>query len=375
MSNECPQLTGDCSAIRVMVVDDAPENLLLLQDMLAQHGCEAFAFLSGVQALKAAKLNPPDLILLDITMPEMDGYQVCESLKAHPRLAKIPVIFLSALDATEDKVRGFEVGGVDFITKPFQFEEVKARIDTHFRLHQLQSVLEFQNQHLRELVEEKAKALSDAQHATIFAMSRLVDSRDNETGVHIERIQHYCRLLAECLRLGSPYYQQIDAEFVDLIFHASPLHDIGKVAIPDHILLKPGPLDPDEWQVMQTHAQIGEQTLRSIADYHLANPFVRMGIDIAGCHHERWDGSGYPRGLTGDAIPLAARIMAVVDVYDALRSRHCYKAARSHAEAVAEIRAAAGSHLDPVVVAAFLDLAPQFERIHADFHRAAAEPV
>lgn len=375
MSNEHAQLPHDTGAIRVMVVDDAPENLLLLQDMLVQHGCEAFTFLSGMQALKAAKLNPPDLILLDITMPEMDGYQVCESLKAHPRLAKIPVIFLSALDATEDKVKGFEVGGVDFITKPFQFEEVKARIDTHFRLHQLQSTLEFQNQNLRELVAEKARALSEAQHATIFAMSRLVESRDNETGVHIERVQTYCRLLAECLRLGSPYYTQIDAEFVDLIYHASPLHDIGKVAIPDHILLKPGPLSPDEWRVIKTHAAIGEQTLRSIADYHLANPFVRMGIDIAGSHHERWDGSGYPRGLVAEAIPLAARIMAVVDVYDALRSRHCYKEARSHADAVTEIKAAAGSHLDPVVVKAFLDLEQQFERIHADLHRASAEPL
>lgn len=365
MSQELSSTPTGAAAIRVMIVDDAPENLLLLQDMLSQHGCEVVAFASGAAALKAAKLEPPDLILLDITMPDMDGYQVCETLRAHPRLATTPVIFLSALDSTEDKVRAFQAGGVDYITKPFQFEEVQARIATHFRLHELQLRQEFQNRHLQEMVEEKAKQLSESQLATIFALAKLADSRDGDLGFRLDRVRLYCKLIAETLRLGSPYAEEIDPEFVTLIQHAAPLHDIGEVAVPDAVLLKPGKLTPEEWQIMKTHAEIGERTLNSIAAYHKDNAFIQMGIEIAGGHHERWDGKGYPRGLAGTEIPLSARIMALVDVYDALRSVRCYKTEATHADAVATIKAAAGSHLDPVVVAAFVELAPQFDRIHS----------
>ncbi|NQD36156.1 response regulator [Permianibacter sp. IMCC34836] len=365
MSQQLSAPSPGPSVIRVMIVDDAPENLLLLQDMLSQHGCEVVAFASGAQALKAAKLEPPDLILLDITMPEMDGYQVCETLRAHPRLANTPVIFLSALGSTEDKVRAFQAGGVDYITKPFQFEEVQARINTHFRLHQLQMQLEFQNQHLQELVEAKAKQLSESQLATIFALAKLADSRDGELSFRLDQIRLYCKLIAETLRLGSPYADEINPEFVTLIQHAAPLHDIGEVVVPEAVLLKPGKLTPEEWQVMKSHAEIGERTLNSIAAYHQDNAFIRMGIEIAGGHHERWDGSGYPRGLAGTDIPLSARIMAVVDVYAALRSTRSYRTELSHADAVATITAAAGSQFDPIVVAAFVELAPQFERIHA----------
>ncbi len=353
------------AAVRVMIVDDAPENLLLLADMLGQQGCDVSSHTSGAAALKAAKLSPPDLILLDITMPEMDGYQVCQTLKAHPRLHDIPVIFLSALDQLDDKIKAFAAGGVDYITKPFQFEDVQARIGIHLRLHRLQQQLEKQNRELRMQVADQVAQLSQAQYAMIFALSKLVEARDGGGGPHVERLQTYARLLAECLRLGSPYFRQIDSQFVELIGHAAPLHDIGTIGIPDHILNKPGKLDAAERKLMQTHVAIGEQTLRDIAARHPDSAFISMAIAIASAHHERWDGSGYPRGLSGEHIPLAARIMAVVDVYDALRAERCYKPAFDHAEACAQIRAQSGGQFDPVVVAAFLDLEAQFAELYA----------
>lgn len=354
--------TAENSPFNVMVVDDTPENLYILTGILRQHGCEVSAMLSGTAALVAAEKNPPDLILLDVTMPEMDGYQVCKSLKANSRLADIPVIFLSALNTPEDKIKGFQAGGVDFVTKPFYFDEVKARVDTHIKLHRLQSQLAFQNQHLQKLVDEKVRELSEAQLATIFALAKLAQGRDDETGSQLERVQIYCRALADHLRADSPYSQQMNSQFISLIYHAAPLHDIGKVAIPDSILLKPGKLTPEEFEIMKTHAAVGEATLSSIAHQH-ANDFVQMGIEIAGGHHERWDGTGYPRGLAGEAIPLSARIMAVVDVYDALRSERCYKQAIEHTVAVQMIRDAAGSHFDPVVVHAFLALEHEFDQV------------
>lgn len=353
--------------VRVMIVDDALENLQLLQDMLCQHGGEVLAFASAEKALKHARLQPPDLILLDTTMPDMSGYQVCQVLKAHPRLANVPVIFLSARDGTEDKLRAFGVGGVDFISKPFQFAEVQARVDIHLRLHALQKQLSFQNAHLQVLVEQQVQRVSAAQQATIFALAKLVEIRDDSTGGHLERVREYCRMLAETLRLGSPYASQIDSAFVDRIYEAAPLHDIGKVAVPDAVLLKAGPLTDVERQIMQSHAAKGEQTLREIAAGHGDNPFINMGIEIAGGHHEHWNGSGYPRGLAGTAIPLSARIVAVADMYDELRSIQRYKPARDHADTVRQVMAAVGRQLDPVVVAAFADLEKKFDqlRVHS----------
>jgi putative two-component system response regulator len=348
---------------RIMIVDDLPENLALIKNMLDDRGYEVFAFPDGVSALRAAERIHPDLVLLDITMPTMNGYTVCERLKQNSKMSDVPVIFLSALNDAEDKVKGFKVGGVDFITKPFQFEEVNARVATHLKLHQLQLRLEFQNRHLEELVEAKVKQLADSHIATIFAMAKLSENRDEDTGKHLERVQNYCRKLALELKENSVYASQISDNFPDLIYHASPLHDVGKVAIPDSILLKPGKLTPEEFEIMKTHAQIGADTLRSIDAAHHDNAFLRMGIDIAGGHHERWNGLGYPNQLAGEAIPLSARIMAVADVYDALRSERCYKKAMNHAEVMDIIRSESGKHFDPVLVEALNALEKEFNQI------------
>lgn len=343
---------------RIMVVDDAPDVLDLLRQMLEQHGSEVFALQNGMLALQEAEKNPPDLLLLDINMPELDGYQVCERFKRNPRLKEIPIIFLSGLNSTEAKVKAFEAGGVDYITKPFHPAEVRARIGTHLNLRTLQYKLDFQ-----EMVAEKVREISEAQQATIFALAKLAEQRDEDTGTHLERVREYCRLLAERLGEDSPYAASISTDFIECIQHAAPLHDIGKVAIPDRILLKPGKLTPEEFEIMKTHSVIGAENLQTVYNNYAGNVFIGMGIEIALYHHERWDGSGYPDRLLGRNIPLSARIMAVADCYDAIHSDRCYRKGLNHEETKSIIMSESGSHFDPEICTAFLSLEKEFGRI------------
>jgi putative two-component system response regulator len=347
----------------IMVVDDTPANLHLLEEMLLGENFRVQSFPRGDLALKAAERNPPDLVLLDITMPDLDGYQVCASLKVKERLRDIPVIFISGLNETIDKVRAFNAGGVDYVTKPFQFEEVQARVLTHLKIHRLQQQLEEHRHRLEERVQEQVREISNSQIATIVAMAKLAESRDDDTGKHIERVQGYCRLLATSLAQASPYAGEITAKFIENIYLASPLHDIGKVAVADSVLLKPGKLTPEEFAVMKSHTLIGAKTLASALAKYPQNVFIRTGLTIARSHHERWDGSGYPDGAAGTDIPLYARITAVADVYDALRSDRCYRAAMSHEEACALIRQGSGSQFDPAIVAVFDEISGQFLQI------------
>jgi putative two-component system response regulator len=293
----------------------------------------------------------------------MNGFEVCERLKADEVLKDIPVLFISALSETADKVKAFSVGAVDYVTKPFQFEEVHARVETHLRLRRLQVELERHNLHLEELVTEKVREISDSQLATIHAVSKLAESRDDDTGHHIERTQTFSKVLAETLRKNPRYAGSINDTFVENIYHASPLHDIGKVGIFDNILLKPGKLTAEEFEIMKTHAMIGANTLQSVRNKYPKNAFINMGIDIARSHHEKWDGSGYPGGLTGEDIPLSARIMAVSDVYDALRSKRPYKPAFTHEKSCEIIMEGAGRHFDPAVIEAFTAVEAEFAEI------------
>lgn len=306
----------------------------------------------------AAEKEPPDLILLDITMPDMDGFQVCERLKQNPRLKDIPVIFLSALDATEDKLRGFRAGGVDYITKPFHSEEIQARVNTHLSLSALRNRLEYQ-----KLVEKEVRELAEAQQATIFALAKLAEQRDDDTGAHLERVREYCKLLAQQLCEHSPYADHISVTFVECIQHASPLHDIGKVAIPDSILKKPGKLTSEEFEIMKTHTVIGAENMQTVFNRYAHNHFIGMGIEIALYHHERWDGTGYPDGLVGRNIPLSARIMAVADCYDAIRSNRCYRKGLDHEKVKNILLEESGSHFDPEVINAFIALEERFSHI------------
>lgn len=351
------------SAAIVMIVDDVSHNRLLLGEMLKDRGYDIRAFPSGELALNSALQDPPDLILLDINMPEMDGYEVCRHLKKSERLKDIPVLFISALTETEDKVKAFNTGGQDYVTKPFQIEEVDSRVKTHLRLRELQIELEKLNLNLQHLVAEQVKEISDSQIATITALAKLAESRDDETGKHIERVQQFCKILAVKLSESDRYKDRISETYIESIYHASPLHDIGKVGVRDHILLKPGKLTVEEFEGIKKHSIIGAQTLRAVKKKYPKNALVNMGIAIARHHQEKWDGSGYPDGLVGEDIPLAARIMAVADVYDALRSKRIYKEAFSHKKSVKIILDGSGKHFDPDVVNAFAELESEFDDI------------
>jgi len=347
----------------ILAVDDMSMNLDILVGLLKDQYRVKVAR-SGERALHMAReREPPDLILLDIMMPGMDGFEVCRRLKADAALTDVPVIFVSALTETMDKVKAFGVGAVDYLTKPFHGEEVLARVSTHLELHRLRRELAEHNRELESRVKQQVEEIAAGQFATIFALSKLAESRDDDTGQHLERVRTFCRLLATRLREHRARGGCIDDAFIENISRASPLHDIGKVAIPDSILLKPGRLTADEFEFMKTHTLHGARTLEAVHAQYPGNTFVQMGIEIARSHHEKWNGKGYPDGLQGEQIPVSARIMALADVYDALRSERCYKSAFPHRESCAIIVDDSGEHFDPELVAAFQALESEFEAI------------
>ncbi len=347
----------------ILVIDDTPGNLSLLNQLLREHYRVRLAN-SGPRGLELAALAPPDLILLDIMMPDMDGYQVFQRLQSDPATRRIPVIFLTAKVGAEDEERGLAMGAVDFIHKPIAPSVVLARVRTHLQIRHWQTFLEDKSAWLQQEVESRVSEVFRLQEATIRVMVSLAEFRDECTGNHIRRAQDYVRLLADYLSRQPRDAGFLTPEQIDRIAKASPLHDIGKIAIPDHILLKPGRHTPEEFAIMQTHSVKGESMLlRSLHEMGGDNAMLRFACQIARSHHERWDGGGYPDGLAGEAIPLAARLMAVADVYDALRSRRPYKKAFDHAEAVDIIVQGKGSHFDPLLVEAFLALQGVFSEI------------
>lgn len=346
----------------IMVVDDTPTHLALLEGMLLNRGYRILELTSGKKALAALKKCRPDLVLLDIMMPDMNGFEVCRRIKADDSLKQIPVIFISALEDIENKLKAFNGGGVDFVSKPLREQEVLARVEVHLKIRHLQRKLARQNRYLENLVQEKVKEISDSRMATIAALIKLAEARDDDTGCHIERVRKFCRMLAEKLSEDFRYAYRIDDDFIKNIYHSAPLHDIGKVSIADSVLLKPGKLTSEELETIKTHTTLGADTLESVRKRYPGNKFIIMGIEIARSHHERWDGKGYPDGLSGEDIPLSARIMAVTDVYDALRSSRPYKDPFSHEKAFDIILKDAGKHFDPAVVSAFVSI----ERAFAD---------
>jgi putative two-component system response regulator len=279
-------------------------------------------------------------------------------------LTDIPVIFISALSDTSEKLEAFSIGGVDYITKPFHIEEVYARVATHLKLHKLQLEIEKYNEKLEKVVEAQVKEIVESQMATIFAVAKLAESRDDDIGRHLERTQLICRAIAFKLSMQKEYTTLITRNYVDNIYYACPLHDIGKVAIPDKILLKPGKLTPEEFEVMKTHTVLGAETLGKVLDNYPNNHFIKMGIAIARSHHERWDGRGYPDGLAKNNIPLSARIMSIVDVYEAIRSKRCYKPALPHDETCEIILKGSGSQFDPNITSAFWEIHDEINRIY-----------
>ncbi|MDF2878485.1 MAG: response regulator receiver modulated metal dependent phosphohydrolase [Clostridia bacterium] len=277
-------------------------------------------------------------------------------------------MFISALSGTFDKLAAFEAGGVDYISKPFDAKEVEARVKAHLTIRMLQKKIERHNQELEYIVEKQVEEITQSHLVTIFAMIKLAEVRDDDTGKHIERTKTFSKLLATELQRFEGYEQSIDEKFIENIYNASPLHDVGKIAVPDKILLKPGKLTEEEFETMKTHTSIGEKYLKEAYYESKNNSFLKMGIEIAGGHHERWDGSGYPKGLAQDDIPLSARIMAVGDVYDALRSKRVYKEPFSHEKSVAIILKGKGSHFDPTVIEAFVNIAHVFGEVYREMN-------
>jgi putative two-component system response regulator len=356
----------------VLAIDDAPVNIDTVKAVLgAEYRVQAAV--DGSTALKILERMRPDLILLDIVMPEIDGYQVCERIKADPLTREIPVIFLTGKSDEEDEARGLALGAVDYITKPISPAILSERVKTHLALKAARDLLQRQNEILEEKVLERTRQMEELQDVAMVAMGSLAETRDPETGNHIRRTQHYVKLLAMHLRHRDGYRDVLTPEAISMLFKSAPLHDIGKVGIPDAILLKPGKLTDEEFEVMKKHATYGRDAIASARKtLSGANNFLIFAEEIARSHHEKWDGSGYPEGLKGEAIPLSARLMAIADVYDALVTRRVYKPAFPHEQAVAIVREGRGTHFDPELVDGFLEIAGRFDTVAREFSDADA---
>ena len=346
----------------ILIVDDTTSNLVILAEMIKSIGYIARPVTSVKQAFAAISKKIPHLILLDISMPDIDGFECCEMLKKDVKTKDIPIIFISALNSTEDKIRGFKLGAVDFIVKPFELEEITLRVNTHLKLYQMQQELKMHNRRLFKMVNEHVQKISDEQKNIIYALMKLSEARDDSSGTHIENVGKNCKLLAMSLQFSPKFEKEVTTSFIDAIELAAPLHDIGKMAIRDNILLKPGKLTTEEMKIMKTHAEIGASNLSEIYNYNEHNDFILMAIDIAHYHHENWDGSGYPKGLKGKEIPLAARITAVVDVYDILTSDRCYRKAFSHEDAMQIMIDDAGKAFDPDIIEIFVKIQNQLKK-------------
>lgn len=347
----------------ILVVDDTPANLNLMANLLVDTYQIRVAN-NGARALELAAAAPPDLILLDVMMPGMDGYEVCRRLKTDPRTELIPIIFLTAQNSVEDEEQGLLMGAVDYIHKPISPPIVLARIKTHLQVKAWQDFLQDQNDWLKHEVEHRLSEVNRLQESSILVMVSLAEFRDECTGNHIRRTQKYVRILAEQLARLPKYADQLTSQYIELLVKSAPLHDIGKIAIPDNILLKPDKLTVLEFEFMKTHAQRGYEMLRTAGGYMgEQGDFLVMAMEIARSHHEKWDGAGYPDGLSGENIPLPARLMAVADVFDALMTNRPYKTALAREEAYRIIVDSGGTHFDPQIVEAFMNVQDDLQKI------------
>lgn len=324
----------------ILIADDEPVNLALLREVLSS-SYNLFFAKSGTEALMRAAKCEPDLILLDIMMPEMSGFDVCRRLQNDHRLCHIPVILISALSDEESEQTGFDAGAVDYISKPFKSSLVKARVKTHLALHN-------QRKELEQQVKARTEALQQSQLAAIRMLGRAAEYKDNETGNHVLRMSHYAQTLALASGWSEPQ--------AELLLNAALMHDIGKIGVPDSVLRKPGPLNDEEWEIMKTHPEIGAQIIQTQIDLVQECKLLRMAKKIALSHHEKWDGTGYPNGLIGERIPIEGRIVAIADVFDTLTSAKPYKQAWSVEAATAHIAEQSGKHFDPTLVETFLGI-------------------
>ncbi len=343
---------------RVLIVDDNEVNIEILEQLLRDK-YELDVARSGEECLEKLRSFNPDLVLLDVMMPGIDGYETCRRIKESPYGSFTQVIMVSGRGTAQERLRGYEHGADDFVVKPFDHDELLAKIRVQFRMREVLAQLwranaqiQAFNAELDRLVKLRTREVIATRDIAVFALAKLAESRDPETGDHLERMREYCRILGEQLRMEGPYVDVVDKAFVDDLYRSSPLHDIGKVGIPDGVLLKPGRLTEDEFEIMKQHTEIGAAALEQAASTSDSGGFLRMAIDICRHHHERFDGNGYPHGLAGQEIPLPARIVTVADVFDALTSHRVYKRAIEPPLARQMIEEQSGRQFDPAIVAA-----------------------
>ncbi len=366
---------------RILIVDDDQLNREILREIL-EEDYEIATAATGEEGLSRMKDFGPNLVLLDVMMPGIDGYEVCRQIKAAPHGELTLVALVSGRASTRERLQGYKAGVDDYIVKPFDHDELAARVSILFRLRgaltelaRANAEIQIYSAKLERLVQERTAEIAETRNVTVFALAKLAESRDPETGEHLERMRSYAQILAEELAKTGPYTEEIDESFLTNLYMSSPLHDIGKVGIPDAILLKPGRLSTTEFEIMQRHALIGADALREAAGHTQSGGFLNMAVEIAGAHHERFDGSGYPNALSGVDIPLAARIVALADVYDAITSVRVYKSASEPEVARSVIENEAGKHFDPAIVDAFRERFGDFLQIRKRCGVAEGDPV
>ena len=366
----------------VLALDDQPVNLQTLTELLSQDYYVHPFIEPGALFKYIADGKPADVILLDIVMPGEDGFSVCEKLRKLPEIEDVPIVFLTGLDSKYDEERGLLLGAADYITKPVMPGIVRSRVRNQANLSRAMRIIQEQNKLLDMRVAQRTADLARkntelilrtdeiirTQEATMLALSSLAETRDSDTGRHIFRTQTFVRELAEAMRRRGKYLDVLTSELISELYRSAALHDIGKVAIPDHVLLKPGKLTAEEFEVMKTHAQLGSHAIE-MAEQVLGSTssFLSTARDIAHYHHERWDGKGYPDGRAGDDIPLSARIMAVADVYDALTCERVYKKGMPHQQATQILVEGRGAHFDPDVLDTFVEIEQRFAEIAHEF--------
>lgn len=347
----------------ILVVDDDKTNLALAQKILTPRYRIA-ASNSGRGALKYLENHQPELILLDINMPDMDGFEVMERIRLQEDTKTIPIIFLTADNLAETEVKCFQMGAMDFVTKPFVPDILLSRVDKTIELDQYRHNLEKMVKEQADKITEDARRISKIQDSVIVGMANLIESRDGSTGKHVKNTQMYVRMIADELRRRSLFEEELTEEYIEDLCKAAPLHDVGKIKIPDSILQKPGKLTPEEFDIMKQHtthsSKIIQMIIGDVEDEH----YVRIVEDIAMFHHERWDGTGYPAGLKAEKIPLAARIMAVADVFDALYEERCYKPPVRPIEKIMQImQDGRGTQFDPVIIDVFMEMLPMLKEV------------
>jgi putative two-component system response regulator len=345
---------------KIVLVDDNPVNLKLARNTLMEQ-YEVFTVPSAEKLFLFLKWTMPDLILLDVVMPETNGYEAIVALKKDPRTADIPVIFLTSKTDTISELEGFRLGAVDYISKPFSPQLLLKRVEVHLLLESQKSELKNLNENLQQMVEEKTEEVFELQNAVLITMANLVECRDDVTGEHVERTERFLRILVEEMLEQSVYRDILDSWDIKLFVQSSKLHDVGKIAIRDNILLKPGSLTKEEFEEMKKHTIFGETVIEKIQQNAKESVFLSHARIMAGTHHEKWDGSGYPRGIAGSHIPLQGRLMAFADVYDALISDRPYKKAFPPEQAARIITEGSGTQFDPSLKDTFLAAFEHFQ--------------